>query len=90
MTLHPAYSIFAPKKPVGGILKIRIKFTDTKNTYEVVLIEKDTAISMVDSSGSSFLAIPGMIIVDEASMSKIKSILDELIGNGFFDKLLPI
>lgn len=89
-TVKPAYSIFAPKKPNRGILKVRIKFTDTKNTYDVVLVEKDVAMELVDSSNSSFLGIPGIIIVDEASMEKIKAIISELINSGFFDGLAPV
>jgi hypothetical protein len=89
-TVQPAYSIFAPKKPNRGILKVRIKFTDTGNVYDVVLVEKDTAMSLVDSSGSNFLAISGMIIVDEATIEKIKAIIGELIDSGFFDHLVPV
>ena len=88
--VKPAYTVSAPKKPNKGILKVRIKFTDTGNIYDVVLIEKDTAISMVDSSNSSFLAIPGMIIVDEASMEKIRSIINDLISEGFFEGITPV
>jgi hypothetical protein len=89
-TVKPAYTISAPKKPNRGILKVRIKFTDTGNTYDVVLIEKDSAMELIDSSNSNFLAIAGMILVDEASIEKIKSILGELINSGFFDGLVPI
>jgi len=88
--VQSTYSIFAPKKPNRGILKVRIKFTDTGHVYDVVLIEKDTAITLVDSSESNFLAIPGMIIVDEASIEKIKAIIGELIDDGFFDHLVPV
>lgn len=89
-TVRPAYTIFAPKKPNRGILKVRVKFTDTGSIYDVVLIEKEVAISLVDSSDSNFLAIPGLILVDEASMEKIRSILSELINSGFFDGLAPV
>ena len=89
-TVKPAYSILAPKKPNRGILKVRIKFTDTGNVYDVVLIEKDVAVSLVDSSNSNFLAVPGMILVDEASMEKIKAIISELVNDGFFDHLVPV
>lgn len=89
-TFKPAYSIFAPKKPNKGILKVRIKFTDTGNVYDVVLVEKEVALSLVDSSESNFLAVPGIVIVDEASMEKIKAIIGELVDSGFFDGLAPI
>ena len=89
-TVKPAYSIFAPKKPSKGILKVRIKFTDTGNVYDVLLVEKDMAISLFDSSESQFLALPGLIMVDEASIEKIKAIIGELIDSGFFDGLAPV
>ena len=89
-TVKPAYTISAPKKPNRGILKVRIKFTDTGNVYDVVLIEKDVAVSLVDSSNSNFLAVPGMILVDEASMEKIKAIISELVNDGFFDHFVPV
>jgi len=89
-TVKAAYTISAPKRPNRGILKVRIKFTDTKNTYDVVLVEPETAKEAMDSSSSNFLAIPGLILVDEASMEKIKSIISELINSGFFDGLAPI
>lgn len=91
-TYKPEYtfSVCAPKKPGKGILKVRIKFTDTGNIYDVILIEKDTALTLIDSSESNFLAVPGMILVDEASMEKIKAIIGELIESGFFDGLAPI
>lgn len=85
-----AYTISAPKKPNNGILKVRIKFTDTKNVYDIYLIEKETAVELVDSSDSQFLAVPGVVLVDEASMEKIKAIIGELISTGFFDGLNPV
>ena len=89
-TVKAAYTISAPKKPNRGILKVRIKFTDTHNVYDVVLVETEVAKEAVDSSNSNFLAIPGLILVDEASMEKIKSIIGELVNSGFFDGLAPI
>lgn len=89
-TVKPAYAIFALKKPNRGILPVRIKFTDTGNIYDVVLVEKETALSLVDSSPSSFFAKPGLILVDEASIEKIRSILSELVQSGFFDGLVPV
>lgn len=90
-TTRPAYSILALKQPKNrGILKVRIKFTDTGNNYDIFLVEVVTAKELVDSSDSAFLAIPGLILVDEASMEKIKSIIGELVENGFFDHLVPV
>lgn len=89
-TVKPAYTIFAPKKPNRGIVKVRIKFTDTGNIYDVVLVEKEVALTLVDSNDSNFLAITGLILVDEASIEKLKSILNELIQSGFFDGLAPV
>ena len=88
--VKPAYTIFAPKKPNRGIFQARIKFTDTGNIYDVTLIEKEVAVSLVDSSSSNFLAVPGLILVDEASLEKIKSILGELVDSGYFDSLAPV
>lgn len=84
------YSILAPKKPNKGILKVRIKFTDTGNIYDVILVDKETALTLVDSSELNFLALPGMILVDEASIEKIKAIIGDLINSGFFDSLVPV
>jgi hypothetical protein len=85
------FSIFAPKQPKkNGILRVRVKFTDTGNVYDITLIETETAKEAVDSSNSAFLAIPGLVVVDEATMEKAKSILRELVETGFFDGLAPI
>jgi len=89
-TVKSAYTIFAPKKPNKGILKVRVKFTDTGNVYDIVLVETDVAVALVESNESQFLAVPGMVLVDEASMEKIKAIIGELIDTGFFDGLAPI
>lgn len=89
-TVKSAYTIFAPKKPSKGIIKVRIKFTDTGNNYDVILVETDTAISLVESSESQFLALPGLIIVDEASIEKLRAIIGEIIEQGFFDGLMPV
>lgn len=89
-TVKSNYLVFAPKKPNKGILKVRIKFTDSGTVYDIYLVEKDTALSLVDSSDSQFLALPGLVLVDEASMEKIKSIIGELVEQGFFDGLAPV
>lgn len=90
-SVQPAYSILAPKQPKNrGVLKVRIKFTDTGNVYDIFLVETETAKEAVDSSNSAFFAVPGLVLVDEASMEKIKSIIGELVDSGFFDHLVPV
>lgn len=85
------FTVFAPKQPKNrGMLRVRVKFTDTGNVYDITLVETETAKEAVDSSNSAFLAIPGIVLVDEATMDKAKSILRELVESGFFDGLAPV
>jgi hypothetical protein len=91
MSIKNEFSVFAPKQPKkGGTLRVRVKFTDTGNVYDITLIETETAKEAVEGSNSAFLAIPGLVLVDEATMEKAKSILRELIESGFFDGLAPV
>lgn len=90
-TVKNDFSIFAPKQPKNrGVLRVRVRFADTGNVYNITLIEIETAREAVNSSNSAFLAIPGLVLVDEATMDKAKSILRELVESGFFDGLAPV
>jgi len=90
-TVKNEFSIFAPKQPKNrGVLRVRVKFTDTGNIYDITLMETETAKEAVDSSNSAFLAVPGLVLVDEATMEKARAILRELIETGFFDGLAPV
>jgi hypothetical protein len=71
-----------------GSLLVDVKFNDGR-VYRVSFYTPDAARSQVDSSDVGVFATPGLILIEKATMSKVREVLPYIVESGFFDGLIP-
>lgn len=82
------YSVSFEAQKGKAPLQVRVKFTDGR-TYKVFCYDTDMLAREVATSGNGCFGVPGLIVLDDVSMTKIREVLASLVESGFFEGLLP-
>ena len=80
------YSVAGKSK---GRLDVKVKFNDGR-TYIITFLDKETASQAIDTAHNGCFIQPALLLIDEASMSRVREVLHDIVHSGYFDHLVPV
>jgi hypothetical protein len=82
------YTIETEIKHSRGHLPVKVIFGDGR-TYILHFFEPDAAKKAMNGRKLSYLALPGFIMIDKATIDRVENMLEDLVKSGFFNAFIP-
>ena len=72
----------------NGHLLVDVKFNDGR-VFRVSFYTPDAARSQVEGTDLGVFATPALILIEKATMNKVREVLPYIVQSGFFEGLIP-